>query len=189
MIFIWWGPSNAPASIKINTLKNGFESRPAVFRRLLAKHRTVSQLAADTPRSHSHSPSRPSTSPLTAARVVGAAFPSRSSPIIPEQGMNNLNFHSPPSPTTSETPILLQYDSESYHTLPNTPGGNGEGVNETSEDPQEPQIIRFAGDTGGNVRFTIPGDGISATPQNLKEKLHPQVVLKRVDIKTVESIE
>ena len=62
-------------------------------------------------------------------------------------------------------------------------------MNETSEDPQEPQIIRFAGDTGGKVRFTIPGDGISATPQNLKEKLHPEVVLKRVDIKRVESIE
>ena len=188
VIFIWLGSSNAPASIKINTLQNGFENRPAVFRRLLAKHRTVSQLA-NASRSHSHSPSRPGTSPLTAARVVGAASPSRSSPIIPEQGMNNLNFHSPPSPTTSETPILLQYDSESYNTLSNTPGGNGEGVNENSEDPQEPQIIRFAGDTGGKVRFTIPGDGISETPQNLKEKLHPQVVLKRVDIKRVESIE
>ena len=98
----------------------------------------VSQLADDTSRSHSHSPSRPSTSPLTAARVVGAASSSRSSPTIPVQGMSNPNFYSPPSPTTSESPILLQYDSANYKTPPNTPGGNGEGVNETSEDPQEP---------------------------------------------------
>ena len=103
--------------------------------------------------------------------------------------MSNPNVHSPPSPTTSESPILLQHDSENYNTPPNTPGGNGEGVNENSEDPQEPQIIRFAGDTGGKVRFTIPGDGISVTPKDLKEKLHPQVALKRVDIKRVESIE
>ena len=82
VIFIWWGSSNAPASIKINTLKNGFENRPAVFRRLLAKHRTVSQLAADTSRAHSHSPSRPSTSPLNAARVVGAASPPDQAPLF-----------------------------------------------------------------------------------------------------------
>ena len=61
-------------------------------------------------------------------------------------------------------------------------------LNENSEDPQENQIIRFAGGTGGKVRFTILGDGTSVTPKDLKDKLHPQVVLKRVDIKRVQSI-
>ena len=125
VIFIWWGSSNVPLGTKINILQNGFENRPAAFRKLLAKHRTVSQLAADTSRSHTHSPSRPSTPPLTAGRVVGEAFPSRSSPTIPIQGKTNPIFHSPPSPTTSETPILLQDDSDGYSTPPNTPGRNG----------------------------------------------------------------
>ena len=48
VIFIWWGSSNAPLGTKINILQNGLENRPAVFRRLLAKHRAVSQLATDT---------------------------------------------------------------------------------------------------------------------------------------------
>ena len=59
-------------------------------------------------------------------------------------------------------------------------------MNENSEDPQEPQVIR---DMGGKVRFTIPGDGRSVTSKDLKDKLHPQVVLKRVDIKRMESVE
>ena len=124
---------------------------------------------------------------MTAARVVGAASPTRSSPTNVIQGMTTPIFHFPPSPTTSETTILLQYDSDVYNTPPNTPGENGEGVNENSKDPQEPKIIR---DMGGKVRFTIPGDGRrSVTFKDLKDKLDPQVVLKRVDIKRVESIE
>ena len=60
-------------------------------------------------------------------------------------------------------------------------------MNEKSEGPQESQIIR---DMGGKVRFTIPGDGRrSVTPKDLKDKLDSQDVLKRVDIKRVESIE
>ena len=73
VIFIWWGSSNATLGTKINILQNGFENRPAVFRRILAKHRTLSQLVVNTSRSHTHSLSRPNTPPLTAARVIGAA--------------------------------------------------------------------------------------------------------------------
>ena len=101
--------------------------------------------------------------------------------------MTNPIFHSPPSPTTSETPILLQYDSDGYNTPPNTPGGNGEGVNENSEVPQEPQIIR---DMGGIVKFTVPGDGMKiVSPKTLHDKLNPKVVMNKVDVKRVESIE
>ena len=68
-----------PLGTKINILQNGFENRSAVFRRLLAKHRTMSWLAADTSGSHTHSPSRPGTPPLTAA---GAASPPDYAPLF-----------------------------------------------------------------------------------------------------------
>ena len=187
VIFIWWGLPMPPLGTKINILQNGFENRPAVFRRILAKHRTLSQLVANTSRSHTHSLSRPNTPPLTAARVIGVASPSRSNSTIPIQGMTNPIFYSPPSPTTSETPILLQYDSDGYNTPPNTLGGNGEGVNDNSEVPQEPQIIR---DMGGIVKFTVPGDGMKiVSPKTLHDKLNPKVVMNEVDVKRVESIE
>ena len=119
---------------------------------------------------------------MTAARVVGAASPSRLSPTFPIQGRTNPIFHSPPLPTTSETPSLLQYDSDGYNTPPNTQGGNGEGVTENSEVPQEPQIIS---NMGGIVKFTVQGDRM----KTLHDKLNPKVVMNKVDVKRVESIE
>ena len=60
-------------------------------------------------------------------------------------------------------------------------------MNENSEVPQEPQIIRYM---GGIVKFTVPGDGMKiVSPKTLHDRLNPKVVMNKVDVKRVGSIE
>ena len=109
----------------------------------------------------------------------------------------------------TDNSIVIEYDSEEFDTNSNSPIGNGEGVDQsnedppapqnnedpiesqTNEDPTEPQAILANGAmTGGIVKFTVPSDGMKiVSPKTLHDKLNTKVVMNKVDVKRVESVE
>ena len=75
----------------------------------------------------------------------------------------------PPEPQNNEDPIESQ----------------------TNEDPTEPQAILANGAmTVGIVKFTVPSDGMKiVSTKTLHDKLNPKVVMNKVDVKRVGSVE
>ena len=73
-----------------------------------------------------------------------------------------------------------------------TPQNNEDPIeSQTNEDPPEPQAILANGAmTGGIVKCTVPSDGMKiVSPKTLHDKLNPKVVMNKVDVKSVGSVE
>ena len=158
VLFDWWGTCEAPFNTKINTLQDGFRhiGHPAKFEQIITNHKTVHLLSTTVQKNNL----------VTAASAAGPSSPAMSEPH--EQTDNS---------------IVIEYESEEFNTNSNSPIGNGEGVDQSNEDPPEPQnnedpiesqtnedpiepqaILANGAMTGGIVEFTVPSDCI---PPNL----------------------
>ena len=166
VLFDWWGTCKAPFNTKINTLQNGFRhiGHPAKFEQIITNHKTVHLLSTSFQKNNL----------VAAASAAGPSSPTLDDPH--EQTDNS---------------IVIEYESEESDINSDPTIGNGEGVDQSNEDPQESQAILANGAmTGGIVRFTVPSDGMKIVSlKTLHDKLNPKVVMNKVDVKRVESVE
>ena len=181
-MFDWWGTCKTPFNTKINTLQNSFRHKghPAKFEQIITNHKTVHLLSTTVQKNNL----------VAAASAAGPSSPTIGDPH--EQ---------------TDNPIVIEYESEEFDTYSTL--GNGEGVDQSNEDPPEPQnnkdpiesqtseyppepqaILANSAMTGGFVKFTVPSDWMKiASPKTLHDKLNPKVVMNKVDIKRVGSVE
>ena len=110
VLFDWWGTCNVPFHTKINTLQNGFRhlSHLAKFEQIITNHKTVHLLSTSVQKNNL----------VAAASATGPSSPAMGDPH--EQ---------------TDNPIVIEYESEEFDTNSNSPTGNGEGMDQSNEDP------------------------------------------------------